>query len=115
MKVAQGVSGAVVDKGSLRRYLPYLTEGVKHGTVCCVELTFVNRCGGRLVVFIAMPFQRNGPPTFLLQGMLDIGVTSVGDMHARMYEGSLRFELRTSAGQKEGSVHSLHSVEKRIS
>ncbi len=51
----------------------------------------------------------------LLQGMLDIGVTSVGDMHARMYEGSLRFELRTSAGQKEGSVHSLHSVEKRIS
>lgn len=29
--MAQGVSGAVVDKGSLRRYLPYIIQGVKHG------------------------------------------------------------------------------------
>lgn len=31
VKVAQGVVGSVVDKGSLRIYLPYLTQGVKHG------------------------------------------------------------------------------------
>lgn len=31
VKVAQGVSGYVQDKGPLRRYLPYIVQGVKHG------------------------------------------------------------------------------------
>lgn len=31
VKVAQGVSGEVVSKGSVKRHIPYITSGIKHG------------------------------------------------------------------------------------
>jgi len=77
VKVAQGVSGAVVDKGSVARFLPYVAQGVKHG-------------------------------------LQDLGVKSIGELHEGLYDGSVRFELRTHAAQREGSVHSLYTYEKRL-
>jgi IMP dehydrogenase len=77
IKVAQGVSGAVVDKGSLKRYLPYLLQGVRHG-------------------------------------LQDLGRESVAQLQRSLYSGSLRFEIRSPAAQREGGVHSLHTFEKRL-
>jgi len=72
--VPQGVSGAVVDKGSIARYIPYLITGVKHG------------------------FQAFGTHDF-------------HSLHKKLYNGDLRFELRTQNAQIEGGVHNLYSYE----
>ena len=75
IKVAQGVSGSVVDKGSLRLYLPYLINGLK-------------------------------------QGLQDIGCTSLNDLNDLNTEGLIKFELRSSAAQREGGIHSVQNVNK---
>jgi len=72
IRVAQGVSGAVVDKGSLKRFLPYLYTGLKHS-------------------------------------LQDMGCINLDALWERLYNGKLRFELRTPASQMEGGVHDLHS------
>jgi IMP dehydrogenase len=77
IKVAQGVSGAVVDKGSISRFIPYLRQSVQHG-------------------------------------LYDLGVSDIVNLHHNLKTGALRFELRTHAAQREGSVHSLHSYQKNI-
>lgn len=77
VKVAQGVSGAVQDKGTLRRYIPYLIQGVRHG-------------------------------------LQDAGIKSLEEAKDMLYNGKVRFEIRSPAAQKEGGVHGLHSYQKRL-
>eukprot|EP00406_Dinophysis_acuminata_P071741 CAMPEP_0179244244 /NCGR_PEP_ID=MMETSP0797-20121207/17958_1 /TAXON_ID=47934 /ORGANISM="Dinophysis acuminata, Strain DAEP01" /LENGTH=550 /DNA_ID=CAMNT_0020951755 /DNA_START=68 /DNA_END=1720 /DNA_ORIENTATION=- len=77
VKVAQGVSGAVLDKGSLNKYIPYIRQGLKHG-------------------------------------MQDLGAQSLKQLQESLYSGTLRFELRSAAAQREGGVHGLHSFERKL-
>jgi len=77
VKVAQGVSGSVQDKGTLLKYIPYLVQGVRHG-------------------------------------MQDGGVDSLKGLNEMLYNGTLRFEIRSPAAQKEGGIHGLHSFQKRL-
>jgi len=72
IKVAQGVSGSVVDKGSMFDYVPYLVQGLKHS------------------------FQ-------------DMGIRDITTLQERIYDGELRFELRSLSAQIEGGVHDMYS------
>lgn len=67
VKVAQGVSGAVLDKGSVRTLIPYTMKGV--------EL-----------------------------GIANAGYGSVGELHAGLREGSLRFEVGTGSRKRHGGL-----------
>jgi len=65
IKVAQGVSGSVVDKGSLRRYIPYLIQGLKHGLqdigTSSIEMLHESLANGALKFEIRSPAaQREG-------------------------------------------------------
>ena len=71
------MSGAVVDKGPLQRYVPYLSQSVRHG-------------------------------------LQDMGVRSLVQMWEQLYNGTLRFELRSPSAQREGGVHDLHSFQQRL-
>lgn len=72
VKVAQGVTGTVVDKGSVVHLVQYLMQSLLHS------------------------FQ-------------ELGCKNIHELHKGLYEGTLRFEMRSPSAQAEGSVHNLYS------
>ena len=72
VKVAQGVTGTVVDKGSVVHLVQYLMQSLLHS------------------------FQ-------------ELGCRNIQEVHKGLYEGTLRFEMRSPSAQEEGSVHGLYS------
>ncbi len=72
IKVAQGVTGTVVDKGSVIHLVQYLMQS-------------------------------------LLHSLQELGCKSIQELHKGVYEGTLRFEMRSPSAQAEGTVHSLYS------
>eukprot|EP00918_Siedleckia_nematoides_P044259 GHVU01096702.1.p1 GENE.GHVU01096702.1~~GHVU01096702.1.p1 ORF type:complete len:450 (+),score=102.59 GHVU01096702.1:842-2191(+) len=45
-------------------------------------------------------------------GFQDLGVKSVPELHEKLYAGSLRFEVRSPAAQREGAVHDMLAYDK---
>jgi IMP dehydrogenase len=91
VKVAQGVSGDVQDKGSIHAFLPYV---------------------------LPPPYRIFGSPRSVSRRYLhagvqhslqDAGVRSIDALHEGVRAGEIRFELRTVSAQVEGGVHGLNS------
>ncbi len=72
IKVAQGVSGAVVDKGSVAELMDYLMQSLRHA-------------------------------------LQDLGCRNFTELHEALYNGTLRFEVRTPSAQAEAGVHGLYT------
>lgn len=94
LKVAQGVSGSIVDRGSVLLYVPYLQCGLRHG---CQDIGAKSLTQLRYFIYsFFFNFQNN----FFYRNMT--------------YSGELRFERRSYSAQIEGNVHGLFSYDKQL-
>ena len=110
----------MVDKGSLKRYIPYLLQ-VRRGAG--VVVWWSQRAGPqRLPPPLSLSFSswrlssdvRHRTLQGTKHGLQDMGAISVPELHTMLYSGALRIELRSPAAQREGGVHGLYSYEKRL-
>lgn len=78
IRVAQGVSGTVTDRGSLRTFFPYLYTGFFEMITLGIQHSFQ-----------------------------DIGAKSLSDLQSQVRRGIVRFDVRSASSQLEGGVHGL--------
>lgn len=90
VKVAQGVSGDVQDKGSVKG------SSVQPG----LEFSWLIRISVAFLAYLYAGVQHS---------FQELGVRSVSELRNEVGEGKIRFELRTASAQVEGGVHGLNS------
>lgn len=107
MKVAQGVSGSVQDKGSIHKFVPYLIAGIQHG---CQDIGAKSLSVLRSVVYLCVCGYKPDV-NYCLYYIVHcfFVVFFLNFPSSMMYTGELKFEKRTMSAQVEGGVHGLHS------
>uniref|UniRef100_A0AC34QA56 Inosine-5'-monophosphate dehydrogenase n=1 Tax=Panagrolaimus sp. JU765 TaxID=591449 RepID=A0AC34QA56_9BILA len=113
IKVAQGVSATMRDRGTCHKFLPYLIRGVQHGfqdigVKTLPEFHATMRDRGTCHKFL--PYLIRG----VQHGFQDIGVKTLPEFHTKVYDGTIKFELRSTNAQVEGGVNGVNSYEKPI-